>query len=413
MDPQPLPRLTTAQAAARLRIRPATLYSYVSRGLIRSRRAEDGGSTFDALEVEELAARRRGPAGRGAPGSTGGASGTPLMVLDSDITLIRGDELYFRGRPARELAEQLSFEQAVGVLWRQPGLPRPFAGDHSIVDAARRASGPLGDHARLVDRLSLAVIVAGSHDPLREDLSEAVVLEAGRRTIATMVGTLPLRGAPPAADASLAARLWAALSPAPPSEADLALLDGALILCMDHDLAASTMAARIAASARAHPYAAVAAALGAFDSGLHGSASVAAHEMLSHAIASGEPERAVAAQLAKGRGIPGFGHRVYRNRDPRAQHLFGRMRAQRRYAPAAASADLIAAVVAERVQRPANLDLALAALAIGAQMPPDAGQLVFAIGRTAGWIAHIADEYGREPLRLRPRSRYTGREPVG
>jgi citrate synthase len=407
-----MPRLSSAQAASRLGIKLETLYAYVSRGLLVSERAEDGGSTFDPLEVEAFAASRR--RGSTPPAAARGMRGRPIMVMDSDVTLIEGDELYFRGRPATELARRLSFEQAVSFLWTSSASTdqlEGFVSRRPVVAAARRAFAALGSTARLVDRLSLAVIVAGSWDPERRASDPSAIRHAGRQMIATMVGALSDLGEAPPRTVSVIERLWPKLSSGAASADDLRLLNAAMVLCVEHDLAISTMAARIAASARADPYAAVAAALSAFDSAVHGAASIAASEMIEATIRTGNAGRTLADQVAKTRMIPGFGHLVYRREDPRARFLLDAMRRIPRFREALAAADTLAAVVAERSPRPVNLDLALAVLVIGSGMRRDAGEVLFAVSRTAGWIAHIIDEYAQPALRLRPESRYVGPRP--
>jgi citrate synthase len=298
------------------------------------------------------------------------------------------------------------------VLTGEEVVAREFTSTPELRDALRAAGDLLGSASRPIDRLGCAVILAGSRDPLRDELSPSLAFSAGRTLIAAMVDALPtLAGSEPAPTASIAHRLWPKLSPLPPSEAELALLDTALVLCLDHDLAASTMAARVAASARAHVYAAVEAALGASDSQLHGSMSTAAGDMISEAMRTGHPERALADALGLHRTLPGFGHLIYRSRDPRAVALFERMHAIPRFHEVLRTVDRLDSIVASRAPRPANLDLALGALAIGAGMRRGSGQLIFTVGRAAGWIAHVVDEYQQEPLRLRPESRYTGVPP--
>ncbi|WP_188673873.1 citrate/2-methylcitrate synthase [Subtercola lobariae] len=427
-----LPRLTTAQAAGRLGVKPATLYAYVSRGLIASIRSETGGSTFDALDVEELAESMRRPAQRAQPTrpaqpagereaphqrlarAASARSGRPLMVLDSELTLIENDELFYRGRRATDLVAHGPAERVMEFFLASTQTAA-FTAPDDVVRRARAAGDLLGSPQRMIDRLALTVTLAGSLDPLRDDLDPEVVFSAGRRLIGAMVDALPpAGGAPPVTGAaghphaSLAERLWPKLSARPAMGGDLAMLDAALILCIDHDLAVATLAARVAASARAHPYAAVSAALGAFDSSLHGSMSVTAAEMLREAMGPGGIERAVARHVSAGRGIPGFGHSVYRSRDPRFVCLMLRMHGEPRYSDAVRTTERLVAIVNARVARPANLDLALATFVAAADLVPDAGHIIFAIARTAGWLAHVVAEYSEPPLRLRPESHYTG-----
>jgi citrate synthase len=257
--------------------------------------------------------------------------------------------------------------------------------------------------------MALAVTVAGSGDPLRDDLAPDTVLSAGRRILAAMVDCLPSLGTEPPRHSPLATRLWSKLSGEPAAEADLRILNAALVLSLDHDLAASTFAARVAASARADPYSAIGAALGAFNSVLHGGASILAVDLLSDVLLHHCPEAALRRQMSSTTGIPGFGHVLYSQRDPRAQHLFALMNAEPSYSAGVDAARQVISVVRARTTRIANIDLALAALAVSRGLRPDSGQAIFAVGRTVGWIAHIVAEYAEPPLRLRPASRYVGR----
>jgi len=404
-------RLTSAQVAARLRVKPATLYAYVSRGLLASERSENGGSTFDPLDVEALAASR----GRGSK-SIGGSAGRPLMVMDSDVTLMQGDQLYFRGTPAVDLARRLQFEDGVKFLWSTPSLHEDiddrFFSRPDVLKAIRKVTSAFGNATPFMDRLKLAVLIAGSRDPVHDALGQAAVRDAGRQILATMVDSLPDLRTGPQRSAPIATRLWSKISPREPSYANLRLLNATMILCMDHDLAISTMSARVAASARADPYSAVIAALSTLDGAMHGAASIAAVQMLNETLATGRPEHAISAQIARFQIIPGFGHIVYENADPRAEFLLNAMRELPDYREALDAANRLTAVVHSRSPRPANLDLALAVLVTGAKMRADAGELIFAVSRTAGWISHILDEYTQPAMRLRPESRYTGTKPV-
>jgi citrate synthase len=133
--------------------------------------------------------------------------------------------------------------------------------------------------------------------------------------------------------------------------------------------------------------------------------------MLGEVLARGAAAPVVADQLRAGHRPPGLGHRLYPAADPRASALFTLLG---RY-PAAADA-LAAAREVERVAAPgtgahANVDLALAVLSVAAGMPAEAGEVVFGVARTAGWIAHALEEYAEPPLRLRRLGGYTGPRP--
>jgi len=390
--PASLPRLTAVQAAARLGVKPATLYAYVSRGLL-ARTRDASGSTFDALEVEAFAAARRRTAAPPAHPTTG----MPLGVIRTDIADIEDDELLYRGRRARDLIDR-PFAEVVAWLWDDARVDAP----DTAIGSARAMVQALPLHAGAMDRLRAALTGFAADDPLRRDATA----ETAHRIGWTLLTGLPVAlGGHPRTD--LARALVGAWTPAP-TDAVVTAVNAALVLLIDHDLAVSTFAARAAASARADAYAAVSAALGAADSPLHISAATRTARLLTRVRRGMEPERALAEALQDGSGIPGFGHPLYRGVDDRADALFplltdlpdgeGTMDAVRRLRTA----------VADRARLAPNVDLALAALASAARLPEDAPATVFVVGRTAGWIAHIAAEYAEPAMRLRPRGEYVG-----
>lgn len=388
----PLPRLTAAQAAARLGVKPETVYAYVSRGLL-GRERDARGSTFDALEVEAFAAGRRRAAAQAPAHPT---TGMPLGVVRTDIADIEDDELLYRGRRARDLVDR-PFAEVVAWLWdaERADAPDPAIG------SAREMVAALPPHAGAMDRLRAAVTGFAADDPLRHDASPATLHRIGW----TLLTGLPVAlGADPDPDIALSlSRAWNAPASIAPA------VNAALVLLIDHDLAVSTFAARVAASARADGYAAVSAALGAADSPLHISAATRTARLLTRVRRGLDPERALAEALQDGNGIPGFGHPLYRDIDDRADALLPFISALPDGTGTMDAVHRLSEVVAARARLRPNVDLALAALASGARLPEDAASTIFVVGRLAGWIAHIAAEYAEPAMRLRPRGEYVGR----
>lgn len=383
-------RLSTQETAAKLGVKPETVYAYVSRGLLASSRGTGGrGSTFDADEVAELAVRQ-------------GAGRTPAGVVESvttRLTLLADDELSYRGHPVGDLAGRHDLERVAALLWRGDldGDARFAAPDGAAT--LRPIVDGLPATARLTDRIRVAVAALGTLDPWRFDLAPDAVVRAGGSLVRGLVEIL----APPGpAGATLAERLWPVLTDAPPRPE---VLDTALVLLADHGLAASTLTARVAASARAHAYAVVSAGLGALDGPVHGTASTAAYRFL--AEAQGDPGAALAERLRAGERIPGFGHTIYRARDPRAALLLDTVAGTR----IAAVVDDLAAHVADRPGLFPNVDLALAAVMHAHAMRPDAGETIFAVARSVGWIAHALEEYAEPGLRFRVEGHYVGPRP--
>lgn len=395
-------RLTTQEAARLLGVKPATVYAYVSRGQLSSRRDPVGrGSSFDAREVEALARRSRREAAD-PPGE---------LSVRTSLTLIEADRYFFRGVDAVELASRYAYEEVAEWLWTG-SLPHGarFAAPPEALAAARRAVAALPEHSGPLDRLRVAVAAAAVVDPLRFDLSEEAVLGSARSLVPTLVGALPEAAPARVGDGRLAWELWSRLTAVDPDPAALDVLDLALALLVDHDLAASTLAVRVAASARAHPYAVVSAGLGALEGPLHGAAGRLAHRMLAEVLERGGAAPVVADHLRAGRRVPGLGHRLYRGEDPRARALFGRLEGLPQAGPALGAARDVAAVMARHGLHP-NVDLALAVLTVSCAMPAEAGETVFAVARTAGWIAHALEEYQERPLRMRPSGHYDGPRP--
>ena len=401
-------RIGTREAAQRLGVKPETLYAYVSRGLLNSRRAPGGrGSTFDPAQVAALARRGRPSAPEGAGPPEGGWG-----RIRTGITLIEPDRYYFRGVDALALAGAYGYEEVAEWLWTgamRPGMrftapPEPLAAARKAMAALPAGSGPM-------DRLRVAVIAAASADPLRFDLSPEAVTGSARSMIPTLVDALPPAGGPHRGAGPLASRLWSRLTPRPAGEASLKVLDAALTLLIDHDLAASTLAARVAASARAHPYAVVSAGLGALDGPLHGQASALTHRMLAEVLKRGGAGPVVAEHLRAGQRIPGLGHQLYRGEDPRARALFALLERVPAAEGALAAARDVVATTARHSDLHANVDLALGVLSVSCGMPAEAGETVFSVARTAGWIAHALEEYGERPLRMRPSGAYDGPRP--
>ncbi|RZU24157.1 citrate synthase [Streptomyces sp. BK239] len=404
---RPERRLSTKEAAELLGVKPETVYAYVSRGQLSSRRAAGGrGSTFDADEVEALARRNRRDSG------TGQTPGAELSVR-TRLTLIEDDRYYFRGVDAAELAVRHSYEEVAEWLWTgRMHRGATFTAPPASIDAAHRAANALPAHTGPTDRLRVAAVAAAVADPLRFDLSEDAVLGTARTLIPTLVAALPPKNPAHQDGRSIAHRLWGRLSRLPATEASLHALDTALGLLVDHDLAASTLAVRVAASARAHAYAAISAGLGVIEGPLHGAASGLAHRLLREVLDQGSAAPVIAEELRAGRRIPGLGHRLYPGEDPRARVLFALLEEIPEAAPALAAARDVVITTARHTSLHANVDLALAVLTVSCGMAASAGEAVFAVARTAGWIAHALEEYGEQPLRMRPSGHYVGPKPT-
>jgi citrate synthase len=413
-----------AEAAERLGIKPASLYAYVSRGVITRRREPDGrASMFDAGEIEELAHR-------GRPRRLSGGAAPGELVIESALTEITPSTQRYRGYGATDLALRCSFEDVATLLWTGtlPCAAEPESataglngGDaveacrwiatSAAVAAGRAAQAALPAETLPLERIQVIVPALAATDQFRLHLDRPAVVAAGKALIAGLTEALPA-AAPEAAGepevpGSIAARLATRLCRAPATTGLIRVVNAALILVADHELAASTLAARVAASMRADPYAVVSTGLGAMTGALHGGAALGAELMLGSADSAADAPRVVGDVLRRGEKLPGFGHFVYRDGDPRANLL---LRLIAEYAPDSERLAVASAVTAEARRRALpdpNIEFALAVLAAVAGMVRGAGEAMFATGRTVGWLAHALEEYERN-IPIRPRCVYTG-----
>lgn len=416
-----------AEAAERLGIKQASLYAYVSRGVLSRRREADGrASMFDADEVQELA--RKGRPRRPAGGPT-------ELVIESGVTELTPSTQRYRGYGATELALRCSFEDVAMLLWTgslparsshavATGMVAPgWQATPEALAAGSAAQAALPAGTLPLERLQVIVPALAATDQFRLHLDQPAVVAAGKALIAGMTGALPTpvgdqgqAGTVPsatvpsaiAASGAIAARLGAKLCAGPVPPGLIRVLNAAMVLVADHELAASTLAARVAASMRADPYAVVATGLGAMGGALHGGAALGAELMLGSANSPADAPRVVGDLLRRGERLPGFGHFVYKDGDPRANLL---LQIVTEFAPDSALLAVATAVTDEARQRALpepNIEFALAVLAGVAGMIRGAGEAIFATGRTAGWLAHALEEYERN-IPIRPRGVYTGR----
>ena len=403
--------LTAKEAAARLGVKVETLYAYVSRGMLDRQVALDGRtSRFAAADVDRLARRRR----------RGSRDTSFEVVIDTGLTSIDDHRLHYRGLDAVELARTRSFEWVAEWLWTAEAGEQVAPWVPSVKSAELIAAEVAGlpPSATPGDRLRVAAAVAGATHSLRHDLRPEAVVRSARRLIATMVDSLPVQNDAPVpplvvgAEAprpdAIAVRLWPRLGPEPATAELVRTLNAALVLLADHELAASTLGARVAASTRADPYAVVGTGLGVLSGSLHGTASVPVHRLFNDVYEAGVDHAGalVAEHLRHSSVVPGFGHPLYPAGDPRASALLDLVRASGADPGRLATVDAVHAVMAEDAPANPNVDFGLAALAHVAGWQVGAGEAVFAVARSAGWIAHAIEEYGEAGNRFRARARY-------
>jgi citrate synthase len=385
--------LDARQAAAELSVTPATLYAYVSRGLIRSE--PDEGSRTRRYRADDVRAlkNRRAP-----PGEARNASESEQPVLDSAISTLTQEELIYRGVSAAVLSRTATLEQTATLLWDATGadpfgpanLPAISPAMQAIFEATRTVS-PL-------DRVIAVLALAAEADPRAYNRgADGRTLTGGRilRLVAAAVaGVQP--GAQPIH--RQIARAW---TPNVPKAEDF--IRRVLVLLAEHELNASTYAVRVAASTGVSLYDAVIAGLAALKGPLHGGAGLSAARFVD-SVAEGDAAAQIRDRVVLGERIPGFGHLVYKGGDPRAIELLQALAASG-VEPRFASE--IPALVTEATGAAANIDYAVAVLARALSLPKGSEIALFAIARTAGWIAHAIEQQKTGRL-IRPRARYVG-----
>jgi citrate synthase len=371
----------TAEAAlARLGVARQTLYAYVSRGLVRARPADGDPrrSVYDPRSIDALAERSRRGRARQAVAASTIDFGEP--VLASRITRIVDGALLYRDQDAIELAHTATLEEVAALLWETPSFPSL----PSSVFVPGEVRLPIARCLRRVASLTGPAIWSRAPPALQADAAALL------RRIAEAACNARAEGA---VHTSMA-HAWGV------DAAGADLIRRALVLCADHELNASAFAVRVVASTGAALPACLLAGLAALSGPLHGGMTERVGALLAEPGMQSDPRAAIAARLGRGEQVPGFGHRLYPDGDPRATALLAALDAGPWWL------DMFAAVEELTGQRP-NIDAALVALERVLHLPEGSALAIFAAGRTAGWIAHALEQ--RQDGRLiRPRASYGG-----
>ncbi|RKH22362.1 helix-turn-helix domain-containing protein [Corallococcus sp. CA041A] len=432
--------LRAEEAAALLGVKRATLYTYVSRGLVRC--VPEKGTKenrYLRADVERLKTRHDARAGHAAVASGALRWGEP--VIDSSVSRISEEGLSYRGHDAVELATRGHRFEAVAELlwtghlslesttWPAPEAPWDNAGSTEPPVRGKRQSAServasTPRDALLVSPTALAAMLPRDTPPLSA-LAALVPLiaasDAGRfaapveqdmlraRRIIRHLGAwvcvaqAPSRVSRALKEPTVAASLATAWDAKPKRTAELINL--ALVLCADHELNTSTFAARVTASSGADLYACISAALAAISGHRHGGACDRVEALIAEV---GRPERAaqvVHGRLRRGEAVTGFGHRLYLKGDPRTPPLVAAASSVKPEAPKVRVARAVMDTMRDAGHPPPSLDWGLVMLADALGLPSGAATVLFSLGRTAGWVAHVLEQREQGHL-LRPRARY-------
>lgn len=397
--------LNAREAAEELGVSLPTLYAYVSRGMVRSEAA--GGSRRsrryhgeDVRRLRERKERRRDPE-RAVEGAL--RWGAPM--LESGITLVADGRIYYRGWDAMELSRSRSIEEVAALIWTgelSGDVDSIFGSDvpgESFVPGMEAAIRPAP-----LERLQSLLPLAAAEDPAGYDLRPGGVAKTGARILRLMVGGI-VDGVEAGSIAEMLHKGWV-----PDDSWSRRLLDAALIICADHELPVSTFVVRCVASSGATPYAAVTAGLSAMQGVKHGGQIEQVEKLLQEVEDSGDARSVVSGRLRRGETIPGFGHQLYPDGDPRGAELIRISKAARPESAAVQVSAVTCEAALEVLGERPTLDLGLVTLARALGLPPGGALALFALGRTVGWIGHAIEQYGSDTL-IRPRARYAGEQP--
>lgn len=387
--------LDAAAAARSLRITRATLYAYVSRGMIATEPdpADPRRRLYRAADLERL--RKAKERGRKRKVIASGALDWGTGALPSRITLVEDGRQFYRGQDAASLAMHASLEDVARLLW-DCGTNDPFLGGPPPSVPWRQFPKALTDAPAAERCRALLPLVASGERAIWG--REAARLAADAAALLRVVGACLLGVKPDAAPMhEQIARAWRL------DRAGADLVRSALVLLADHELNSSAFAARVVASTGASFSACVSAGLAALSGPLHGGATALAEVLFDEAERSGDPRAVVESRLRRGEMIPAFGQPLYPDGDPRAAFLLSRPAENK------VRAALIGAVHEIVGQHP-NVDFALASLRRSLALPPGSGMVLFAIARTVGWIAHALEQNTEKRL-IRPRAEYVGIRP--
>lgn len=407
MEPTKTLYLTAQEAAQELDISLPTLYAYVSRGLIRSEATRSSKRarryrTEDVQKLKERQAQRRDPAKVAESALHWGAP-----VLESAITLLTDDRLYYRGYDVLELATRGTVEQVATLIWTGELVNDPAALFGSAWSPLPPRCQEVREHLGGVPELEAFQILlplAAVDDLAAYDLRPPVVAQTGvriMRLLATIVGGEQ-------AGDTISQRLRQGWAQHDPQAAGL--INNALILCADHELNVSSFTARCVASAGATPYQVVQAGLAALQGAKHGRMADRVEAFLREAGSLAGVQAAIAGYLRRGELIPGFGHPLYPAGDPRGRLLLDQTAAAYPNSPALALTQAVAAAVFELMGEYPTIDFGLVALAQALNLPQGSAITLFALGRTIGWIGHAIEQYQLDRM-IRPRAQYVGKQP--
>ncbi|TGK07081.1 helix-turn-helix domain-containing protein [Leptospira semungkisensis] len=407
------PFLSAEEVASVLGVEIQTIYAYVSRGLLHSESGgnKDRSKRYRREDVEQLLLRREERSQPGKTAKTALSLGQP--VLESSITLLGEETLFYRGKDALQLSETSSFEETATLLWEAEDIS-PFQQEWpSLSPECLKIINLISDRP-ILDRCRILIPFLEYEDPkaFRKDS------KTFRKTGSSILRYLSLFASDKTySSGSISETLLSSWSDSKRSKepkdlsSRIRLLEAALILSADHELNVSSFTARCVASSEASLYQVVLAGLAALSGPKHGLLTEKAIQLLSQASGSAKKDRLfLEEKLRNGESIPGFGHPLYKKGDPRGKKLIDLVK---RFFPDREDVQIhlqFVQQISELIDDYPTVDAGLALASKALQLPKGAGIGIFAIARSAGWLAHAMEQYDSGSL-IRPRAKYIGKMP--
>ena len=392
--------ISAAEAARLLGVSRETLYAYVSRGFIRSEPLP-GRPRVRRYSKEDVGRlRRRSEERRDPEKAAGNALQWGMPILESSISLMANDRLYYRGHDVAELARTRSIDEVASLVWCGN-----FDTDFSATPLHVVAGGRSAEGLPFVTRAQAMLPLVAARDPLAFDLRPQAIAQTGWRIVNLLTSVAAESSElEPAIEDTLTTH-WK------PRGANAAsIIRAALIACADHELNVSAFTARCIASAGANPYSVVVGGLAAIEGVKHGGATARVETLFEELKRSRDIRKTLAARLRRGETVEGFGHPIYRDGDPRAKLLFALLKEHYPKSKELAFARDVAKMGEEVLGEKPTIDFALVALVHTLKLPEGTALTLFAIGRSIGWIGHAMEQY-ETAATIRPRAKYVGPMP--
>lgn len=418
--------LSADEVSKSLGISKATLYAYVSRGYIRSESGTDGKKRTKRYRKEDVDALKARKTMRSDPAQASKVMlNWGMPVMESAITMIEASKLYYAGQDVEILATRNSLEEVASLLWLDSinnVLPELDIEDGLEADLFKELA-PLAavtNKQDIFSRYQILLAAASSNDFFAAELTQESIAKTGVKILQLAAWACSTHDSF-VYQSDIAESLTNSWLERTSKDIQVkqfsiqhrdyrALVNAALILLAEHELNATTFAARCVASARATPYEVVAAGLACLNSQHYSGHMARIDALIEEAKTPDRLEEVLKARLRRGEELHGFGHRLYPSGDPRAHLLTKLLQAYASDTDGAGFAIAGLELGQKLLKRAPEISYVMVCMQRALQLPKEAPLVFFAVGRTVGWIAHSIEQYQKDQL-IRPRATYVGELP--